>query len=180
LARLSQDAGIKTAVICDRGAMDPSAYMSREEWLRALKELSLDETELRDHRYDCVIHLVTAAKGAESFYTLENNQVRSESIEFARQLDDRIMNAWNGHASLQVIDNVSVQNFFDKCDRVVQGLMTRLGLVEDTQRFNLVQKHKFVVLNPDILSHFPVPFREFTVERKYIGRLTVRCVYHQF
>lgn len=66
--------------------------------------------------------------GAEKFYTRDNNQVRSESVEEARVLDEKIMNAWNGHASLQVIDNHSVANFQAKCDRVVQSVMSRLGL----------------------------------------------------
>ena len=30
---------------------------------------------LRDQRYDAVLHLVTAADGAQEFYTLANNQV---------------------------------------------------------------------------------------------------------
>ena len=34
-------------------------------------------------RYDLVLHLVTAANGAEKYYTLENNAARSESVELA-------------------------------------------------------------------------------------------------
>ena len=70
LAELNAKKGINTILICDRGAMDPKAYMSEELWYKMLAELGLDEVELRDHRYDAIIHLVTAAKGAESFYTL--------------------------------------------------------------------------------------------------------------
>ena len=76
--------------------MDPSAYMPREDWLKVLQELRLDEAALRDQRYDFVIHLVTAAKGAENFYSLDNNTVRYEGLELARSTDDQIMNAWNG------------------------------------------------------------------------------------
>ena len=36
---------------------------------------------MREGRYDAVFHLVTAAQGAERFYTLENNQARSETPE---------------------------------------------------------------------------------------------------
>ena len=61
-----------------------------------LQELGLEEATLRDTRYDVVVHLVTAAKGAEQFYSLESNSVRSEGLELARSLDDKIMNAWNG------------------------------------------------------------------------------------
>ena len=154
--------------------MDPSAYMERDKWLEMLKELELDETELRDHRYDCVIHLVSAAKGAESFYTLDNNLARSEGIDLARQLDDKVMNAWLGHASLQVIDNECVANFAQKCDRVVQAVSTRLGLTDGpAERFlRSVKKRKYLIRNFNLNNSFPVPFRDFKVEHRYLVNTT--------
>jgi len=44
-----------------------------------------------------VLHLVTAADGAEKFYTLENNQARSETPEVARIVDRKTQMVWNGH-----------------------------------------------------------------------------------
>lgn len=44
-------------------------------------------------RYDLCLHLVTAAHGAEQFYTLEQAEgvsVRSESPQQARDLDDKM------------------------------------------------------------------------------------------
>lgn len=76
--------------------MDPSAYMPREEWLKMLKEMRLEEVNLRDHRYDIVIHMVTAAKGAEAFYTLDTNSTRTEGLALARDLDTAVMGAWVG------------------------------------------------------------------------------------
>ena len=64
--------------------MDPSAYMPRDEWLKMLSELNLEEVEIRDRRYDMIVHLMTAAKGAESFYSSNSNAVRSEGLELAR------------------------------------------------------------------------------------------------
>ncbi|KAJ3312486.1 hypothetical protein HDV04_003086 [Boothiomyces sp. JEL0838] len=151
LAKLNSKRGIKTVIICDRGAMDPSAYMKREDWLRMLDELHL------------------AAKGAESFYSLENNATRTEGLELARALDTAVMSAWVGHASLQVIDNVSVQNFMEKCDRVVQAVSTRLGLTADSNRYGKqVKKHKFLVKNFSLGMQFPVQYREFLVEHRYL------------
>lgn len=49
----------------------------------------LDERSLRDGRYDGILHLVTAACGAEEHYSLENNEVRSESAEVARDVRAR-------------------------------------------------------------------------------------------
>lgn len=41
-------------VICDRGAMDPSAYMPRDEWLKMLSELGIQEFDLVNNRYNQV------------------------------------------------------------------------------------------------------------------------------
>lgn len=41
-------------------------------------------------RYDAIIHLVTAAIGAEKYYTTENNAVRSENLQQARDLDFKV------------------------------------------------------------------------------------------
>lgn len=43
----------------------------------------MDEVSLRDGRYDGILHLVTAASGAEEHYSLDNNEARSESVEMA-------------------------------------------------------------------------------------------------
>ena len=58
-------------VLCDRGVMDGSAYMDEAGFNKLLAEVGLDIISARDSRYDAVFHLVTAADGAESFYTLE-------------------------------------------------------------------------------------------------------------
>ena len=82
----------KTIVICDRGTMDCCAYTRPAYWSDILARHKLTNVELRDARYDCVIHLVTAAYGAESFYTVDNNAVRLEGISLARELDDKVAN----------------------------------------------------------------------------------------
>jgi hypothetical protein len=46
---------------------------------------------------DMVIHLVTAADGAEEFYTLENNAARTETPQVAKMLDKMTQGVWNGH-----------------------------------------------------------------------------------
>ena len=44
-------------VICDRGAMDASAFVSREQWDNILDANELDEVDIRDNRYNQVCHL---------------------------------------------------------------------------------------------------------------------------
>ena len=52
------------------GAMDCAAYLPKDDWGLILKNMNLNEIDIRDSRYDCVIHLTTAANGAEEFYTV--------------------------------------------------------------------------------------------------------------
>jgi hypothetical protein len=106
-----------------------------------LDGLNLREVEVRDARYDCVVHLVTAAKGAEKFYTTIDNSVRKEGIPLACELDDRIRNAWLGHPYMDVVDNST--GFEEKLHRVVEAVCRRLG-VRDNRAKNIT-KRKFLV-----------------------------------
>lgn len=106
-------------IITDRGVIDNFAYCSDKVKKRVYEETGWNENFTCIDRYDLVIHLVTAAKGAEKFYTLENNVARSESPELARYFDKRIHEEWMIHPKLKVIDN-SLSSFQDKLDRVVE------------------------------------------------------------
>lgn len=50
-------------------------------------ECDWNEVDLRDNRYHLVVHLVSAANGAEAFYTTQGHATRHEGIEFAKTLD---------------------------------------------------------------------------------------------
>lgn len=60
---LAKTCGKDCLVICDRGAMDAAAYMDRQAFNEILKRNNLNTVELRDNRYNQIIHLMTAAKG---------------------------------------------------------------------------------------------------------------------
>ena len=62
---------------------------SAEDWQKILSGLGCDSIQLRDARYDQVVHMMTAANGAEQFYQLANNATRSEGLELARELDTK-------------------------------------------------------------------------------------------
>ena len=89
------------------------------EFSLLLKECNTNEIELRDN-YDAVFHLVTAAKGAEEFYTLENNTARTETKEEAIKSDDNLIKAWNGHPHFRIIDNST--NFDDKIKKLLKKI----------------------------------------------------------
>ena len=132
----------KILIICDRGIMDSKAYLSNLEFSTVLNELNKNEIELRDN-YDAVFHLVTAAKGAEEFYTTENNSARSETAKEAVLVDDKIIDAWNGHPHFRVIDNSS--NFDEKMKKLIKEISLFLGEPEPYEI-----ERKFLIEYPDI------------------------------
>lgn len=54
----------KAILICDRGVMDGQAYVTDQVWQALLDETAWSTIQLRDRRYECVIHMETAANGA--------------------------------------------------------------------------------------------------------------------
>ena len=114
----------KILIVCDRGALDNKAYMNEEEWNAVLTFLGTNEVALRDS-YDAVFHLVTAANGAEAFYTTANNAARTETPEQARQLDDTLIASWTGHPHLRVIGNE--HDFEEKMKELIQEITVFLG-----------------------------------------------------
>lgn len=132
----------KILIVCDRGALDNKAYMPAQVFLSVLDEIGTNEVELRDN-YDAVFHLVTAAKGAEEYYTTANNASRTETPEQAAALDDKIINAWTGHPHFRVIDNSS--DFDNKIKRLIAEIASFLGEPEP-----LEIERKFLIEYPDI------------------------------
>jgi hypothetical protein len=54
------------------GVMDGQAYTDKMSWQVLIDEMGFNTIQLRDNRYDAVIHLVTAANGAEDHYSFDN------------------------------------------------------------------------------------------------------------
>ncbi len=132
----------KILIVCDRGVMDNKAYMTEVEFQAVLNALDLDEVTLRDD-YDGVFHLVTAARGAQEFYTLGNNRARTETPEQARALDDKLIAAWTGHPRLRVIGNDT--DFDNKMKKLVAEIAALLGEPEPIEI-----ERKFLIEYPDI------------------------------
>eukprot|EP00335_Anophryoides_haemophila_P000222 CAMPEP_0204821388 /NCGR_PEP_ID=MMETSP1018-20131115/13525_1 /ASSEMBLY_ACC=CAM_ASM_000518 /TAXON_ID=46462 /ORGANISM="Anophryoides haemophila, Strain AH6" /LENGTH=93 /DNA_ID=CAMNT_0051929019 /DNA_START=253 /DNA_END=534 /DNA_ORIENTATION=+ len=84
LAKLN---GKPSVILYDRGVMDPKAYMDEPTFQAVLDLNNYNSVYLRDKRYDVVIHMVTAADGAEKYYTLENNAARYEDVPTAITVD---------------------------------------------------------------------------------------------
>ena len=130
----------KVLIIYDRAVLDDKAYISDEQFARTLGYFDKTEEEILSH-YDAVLHLVSCAKGAEYAYNY-GNAARYESIEDARDMDDRTLRAWQRHHAVYVIDN-SV-DFEDKINRAIAQIYRILG-----QSAPEPGKRKFLVAMPD-------------------------------
>ncbi|MDD5318997.1 MAG: AAA family ATPase, partial [Candidatus Pacebacteria bacterium] len=66
----------KIIILCDRGALDGMAYVPGgiTEFIQI--SAGIKSIGSMRSRYDGIVHLVTAADGAEEYYTLENNTAR--------------------------------------------------------------------------------------------------------
>jgi len=117
-------------IIYDRGLLDNKAYVNNASFTEIINHLSnnlnypLTEIDLLE-RYDLILHLITSADGAEEYYTKENNQARTESIEEAKKADRKTMQAWLNHPNLKIIDNDS--NFQHKIDKVLNYIYQLLN-----------------------------------------------------
>ena len=122
LARMTPE---KDAVIVfDRGVLDNFAFNSAEQNAQFMSQHNVKAEQIRDSRYDCVIHLVTSADGAEQFYTLANNKARTETAEDAIKQDRRIKDSWNGHPHHVIIGNETPFN--DKISKVIGTISSLL------------------------------------------------------
>lgn len=121
-AEIAQSTKRASVLVMDRGLLDIAAYMPHELWHTVLDASALDEPTILA-RYELVLHLVTAADGAEEFYTLANNEARSETAEQARELDRKVRGAWQQHPRLRVIENLRGEHFKDKLGRATHEVM---------------------------------------------------------
>lgn len=117
--------GHKVVMLCDRGAMDGQAYVGEGEFEGLCKALGFSLHDICNLRYHAVMHLRTAALGAEEFYTLENNAARKETPEDARALDQKTLEAWQRHHHPRVIDNST--GFEEKIQRLLAEVCAVLG-----------------------------------------------------
>lgn len=140
--KMAQACKAPAVIVCDRGTMDISAYMKPDTWQEITKAVGTSTPQLRA-RYDAVLHLVSAADGAEQFYTTSNNASRNESadeegLRIARMLDKKVIEAWTGHPHLRVINNNV--DFDRKLNRVLKEISNVLELPQPIE-----EERKYIV-----------------------------------
>lgn len=129
----------RKVILLDRGIMDIRAFLTDEVFNGILKRKGLTRAAIR-HRYDGVIHLVTAADGAAEYYTGENNSARLETPEEALRIDLRTQESWLGHPRFKIIDNST--DFQGKIKRTFSAIARLLGIpdVPSTREKYLVDR----------------------------------------
>ena len=167
LTSIALACGKPAVVLCDRGAMDGQAFCTEEMWARILRQCGWTTESLRDEGYDMVVHLVTAADGAEACYTTENNTARTETPEQARQQDRLLRELWGGHAHHVVIRNEST-DFDAKMDAAADAILSRVGVAR-TGRVRL----RYELRNPP--GHFPAE-NDLSFYQRHVLRATWETV----
>lgn len=116
---IAASVGQPSVVLLDRGLGDPRAYLPDALWDEILPLVGLSHAAIHG-RYDLVLHLETAAKRAEQHYTRGNNAARTETVEEACKMDDRVWDAWRGHTRHITFDNST--DFEGKLGRVIAAV----------------------------------------------------------
>jgi predicted ATPase len=103
-------------LVCDRGTIDGLAYWpgDEEEFFSMIG--STYERELA--RYDAVIFLETAAKKTHHFTS--NNPYRTEGVEQAIELDQKLQAIWSAHQNYCFIP--STESFVQKISQGVEAI----------------------------------------------------------
>ena len=155
-------------VLCDRGLMDGSAYLPKEQWEVLLNEMGIYEHDIREERYDQVIHMTTAADGAEHFYSLKGNLARSEDLELAVDLDKKLRSAWMSHPSYFLVSNDCKD--FDAKIKIAENCLLKMQGSPTHSQFS----RKYLLTNKDnlfnaIVSDFKV--ETFIITDTYLGAI---------
>jgi len=139
--QMAQRENCNAIVLCDRGIQDGRSYCTLQEWQTVLETVGLppNENQIRS-LYDGVFHLVTAADGAQRFYTKthQGKQIRHEEPEQAIALDRKLQKAWNGHPYHHIIRNKGT--FDDKLKHLLKSICKLLAIPQ-TRR----QAKKFIL-----------------------------------
>lgn len=163
VSRVASSYREKTLILLDRGLLDWKAYMDNPKDIDTiLAPYWLSESEILSSRYNWAVHMVTAADWAEQFYTLENNESRTETPEEARNLDIRLQNSYVwAPAKLHIIDNST--DFKNKLLRAEKAISSIIWLPQPIEREN---KYLVSIKNIDKLMNNS---RKVEIEQTYLS-----------
>ena len=105
-----QNKSEKIVVLYDRGILDNKAYFDNlRDFDYILKQSNLKEINILDN-YDLVIDLVSLAACDPKKYEIDSNDARTETVDYAKKLDERTSNVWAGHHNFSIFNsNTSIK-----------------------------------------------------------------------
>ena len=124
MTSVAASTGRPSIIVFDRGLLDGKGYCSSGLWTQVLDSVDEGRGVSEDYcrrRYDGVLHLVTAADGAVSFYRYGNvtddsghTVYRKETPQEAIGLDRTMQRCWELHPNHVVVRNSPGCSFDDK------------------------------------------------------------------
>ncbi|ACC98919.1 hypothetical protein Emin_1369 [Elusimicrobium minutum Pei191] len=117
LEALAQETSNANVIVCDRGTLDGAVYWPYgvEDFLKEMN--TTKENEFK--RYDLVIHLSPPMD--KSFY--QETSVRTETLEKALEVDQKILDIWQGHPNRVVIERTA--DYFEKA-KIIKNLVAQI------------------------------------------------------
>lgn len=98
-----------------------------------MHDLGLNVAQIRDGRYDAVLHMVTAADGAKEHY---NTWIRGDgfyqSSDDAVEKDEMLRKAYSGHRRWQLVRNMPGKSLQDKIDFTRKCILHTIALECET------------------------------------------------
>lgn len=145
--------------------MDGQAYVHEDVWQAILDETGWSTIQLRDKRYEAIVHLMTAAEGAEEFFMTADKS--EENLEQARLIDKRLVEAWVGHPQFNIVKNTK-KGFKTKIDYCLKRVLSFIGMPQPT---NLTRKFLLATnkTNPEINVPNGVKKESFQLEETFIA-----------
>jgi len=130
-------------IITNGGVCDHFIGLTEADKKEILEQFGWNQSYLSHERYNLVLHLVTAAAGAEEFFVGLDGAPRKESVEEARALDQQVMAQWDSHPCLVVIDNSSV-GFNGKINKAIEKVSQFFGLK------SMIEPKKYLLKDLDV------------------------------
>ena len=108
LEQLAEETSPADIIVCDRGSIDGAVYWPKgpEDFFKAMNTTLDAELD----RYDAVLHLSPPPE--KDFYQATN--VRTESLQQAFEIDDKILKIWEKHPNRLVVPRE--KHYFEKAE----------------------------------------------------------------
>lgn len=108
MVQIAQSTGRPSVILYDRGLLDFAAYTPQEKWAQVMNhnQWICDGILHCATKYDLILHLETAARGAEHAFSRGGVAATSkQEVDDARELDRKLLACWRGHPHQRMIDN---------------------------------------------------------------------------